>query len=87
VKGWFTVMTDLPFQKITEKIWPFIAGFAVSGIGLFTGLSLLVWGALKVLLASNNKEEGDAHGTVELDAIPVENRCPSMPEKVMQHQR
>jgi nitric oxide reductase subunit B len=30
-------------QTITEKIWPYIAGFAVSGIGLFTGLSMLVW--------------------------------------------
>ncbi|HQV38099.1 MAG: cbb3-type cytochrome c oxidase subunit I [Flavobacteriales bacterium] len=87
VKGWFTVMSDLPFQTITEKIWPYIAGFAVSGIGLFTGLSMLVWGALKVLLASNSKEVVYGHKAYGLDAVPVEDGRPSVPEKPMLHRR
>jgi nitric oxide reductase subunit B len=42
VKGWLTVTTDMAFQPIMDRAWPFIAGFAVSGIGLFIGLTLLV---------------------------------------------
>lgn len=50
VKGYFTVMTDLPFQTIMEKARSFIVGFAISGGGLFTGLSMLVWSGLRVML-------------------------------------
>ncbi len=41
VKGWYTVMSDLPFQEIMQKVRPFLIGFAVAGIGLFTGISML----------------------------------------------
>ena len=51
VKGYLTVTTDLPFQPIMERAWPFIAGFAVAGLGLFAGLTLLVWHAVSSLLA------------------------------------
>lgn len=87
VKGYFTVMTDLPFQTIMEKARSFIVGFAISGVGLFTGLSMLVWGALKAMLASDKMVDVDAQGTLGIDAIPVDDLRPSMPEKAMQHQR
>ncbi|MCC7018828.1 MAG: cbb3-type cytochrome c oxidase subunit I [Ardenticatenales bacterium] len=41
VKGWLTVMTDLPFETIMNRARPFIAGFATSGIGILLGLTLL----------------------------------------------
>lgn len=91
VKGYFTVMSDLPFQKITEKIWPFIAGFAVSGLGLFTGLSMLVWGALKALLSAERAEEMQpdtypSSGNVGFEIIPVEQVRSGM-AKTPEHQQ
>ena len=56
VKGWLTVTTDMAFQPIMDKAWPFIAGFAVSGIGLFIGLTLLVRHAAKALLSFRTAE-------------------------------
>ncbi len=41
VKGWHTVMTDLSFQHIMELVRPFLVVFAVAGIGLFVGLTML----------------------------------------------
>ena len=50
VKGYFTVLSDLPFQAIMERTRPFIVGFAISGLGLFTGLTMLVWRGVVSLL-------------------------------------
>lgn len=50
VKGWYTVMTDLPFQAIMAKAWPFLASFAAWGIGLFVGITLLAAMAIKAML-------------------------------------
>jgi hypothetical protein len=47
----------------------------------------LVWGALKVLLASNSKEVVYGHKAYGLDAVPVEDGRPSVPEKPMLHRR
>lgn len=52
VKGWLTVTTDMAFQPIMQQAWPFIAGFAVAGIGLFVGLTLLVRHAIRALLST-----------------------------------
>ncbi len=49
VKGWYTVMTDLPFQQIMERVVPFLASFAVWGLVLFTGITLLAWQAVRAL--------------------------------------
>ncbi|HQV51921.1 MAG: cbb3-type cytochrome c oxidase subunit I [Flavobacteriales bacterium] len=87
VKGYFTVMTDLPFQIIMEKAWPFIAGFAVSGIGLFTGLSMLVWGALEALLAPGPTEEARLNGTIGIDLAKVDASRRNGESKTPVHQR
>ena len=58
VKGWLTVTTDMAFQPIMDRAWPFIAGFAVSGIGLFIGLTLLVRHAAKALLSFRTAQIG-----------------------------
>lgn len=50
VKGWLTVTTDMVFQSIMEEARPFITGFAISGMGLFIGLTLLAVHAGKALL-------------------------------------
>lgn len=49
VKGWYTVMTDLPFQQIMERVVPFLASFAVWGLVLFMGITLLAWQAARAL--------------------------------------
>lgn len=50
VKGYFTVLSDLPFQAIMERTRPFIVGFAISGLGLFSGLTILVGRAMAALI-------------------------------------
>lgn len=49
VKGWYTVMSDLSFQAIMELVRPFLVVFAVAGIGLFTGLTMLAAQAIRNL--------------------------------------
>ncbi|HQZ43891.1 MAG TPA: hypothetical protein PK735_13475, partial [Flavobacteriales bacterium] len=72
---------------IMEKAWPFIAGFAVSGIGLFTGLSMLVWGALEALLAPGPTEEARLNGTIGIDLAKVDASRRNGESKTPVHQR
>jgi nitric oxide reductase subunit B len=50
VKGWYTVMSDLPFQAIMQKVRPFLLGFAVAGVGLFGGISMLALRVFRLFL-------------------------------------
>jgi len=71
VKGYLTVTTELSFQAIMEQARPFIVGFAVSGLGLFTGLAVLASVAARSLLARRrvSLRAEEALGT----AIPLDD--------------
>lgn len=43
VKGRLTIAEQLSHQEIMVRITPFLIGFAVSGVGILTGLSLILW--------------------------------------------
>jgi nitric oxide reductase subunit B len=57
MKGWMTVTTDLSFQEIMDRARPFIAGFALAGLGLFAGLSMLAWQAVRALLLTMSRTD------------------------------
>lgn len=62
VKGYYTVLSDLPFQSIMLRARPFIVGFAVSGVGLFIGLWMLTWAGVRTLLRTpGDPAELDIH--------------------------
>ncbi|MBK9627697.1 MAG: hypothetical protein IPO56_08350 [Flavobacteriales bacterium] len=68
VKGYYTVLSDLHFQVIMERIRPFIVGFAISGVGLFVGLSMLVWDGIQALLnLPNSLEDLAAHHAIDTE--------------------
>ncbi len=71
VKGWFTVMSDLPFQQIMLKVRPYLIGFAVAGIGLFTGISML---AMRVIGLYTLR------GTSPFAVRPLRQGVPVLPE-------
>jgi nitric oxide reductase subunit B len=73
VKGYLTVTTDQPFQRIMEQAWPFIAGFAVAGIAMFVGLVLLGWHAARSLLVagiSTGQGGREMPGVIAGSALP-----------------
>ncbi|MBL7965138.1 MAG: cbb3-type cytochrome c oxidase subunit I [Flavobacteriales bacterium] len=74
VKGWYTVMTDLPFQTIMQQLRPFLIGFAVSGFGVFAGLMVLTGLALRRLNAREEKvvvSPERSKGSAEVRISPV----------------
>lgn len=76
VKGYYTVLSDLPFQSIMQRARPFIVGFAVSGVGLFIGLSVLTWAGVRTLL----RTPGDPAVLDMHSAILVEGTGSPVPE-------
>ncbi len=56
VKGWYTVMTEMPFQQVMQRVVPFLASFAVWGLVLFTGISVLAWHAVRALWWKSSRE-------------------------------
>jgi nitric oxide reductase subunit B len=71
VKGWYTVMTDLPFQRIMEHVVPFLASFAVWGLVLFTGITLLGWQAMRSLWWSAPRNTATARTSTVVTPPPT----------------
>jgi nitric oxide reductase subunit B len=49
LKGYYTVENQLSFQEIMQKIAPILAMFVVAGLGVFTGMLMIVLPALRRL--------------------------------------
>ena len=72
VKGWYTVMTDMPFQQVMERVVPFLAAFAVWGLVLFTGITVLAWQAVRALWWKAFRERG-RHSSVPVTSLSPTN--------------
>lgn len=52
IKGYYTVENQLSFQEIMQKIAPILTVFVVAGLGIFTGMLMIVLPALRKLVRS-----------------------------------
>lgn len=79
VKGWYTVMSDLPFQQIMLKARPFLIGFAIAGLGLFTGITMLALRVFRLFLFKDGTPFRVVSIGNEVPVLPVDPQVVPVP--------